>query len=189
MGDRWPPVYDAEDLKQQIKDLVSRSDFEKSFFDGAMPTGRPCQGDIVRLQTGLPVLHEDGQPGVYGDGDLDYWLVIGNTCDFERPCTGPSLSSVPWTQVVPLVNLGDVGVNDRAMLRGYQYSRRFYVPQWSPSLAGLDYVADFLTPVALHKRAFEGAAEVQVRLSFPAWVLLHSCLIRFFCRDDGRFDT
>jgi hypothetical protein len=52
---------------------------------------------------------------------------------------------------------------------------------------GRSFAADFLRPVALHKGAVGSSARVVARMTREAWILLHGCLIRFLCRDDGRF--
>jgi hypothetical protein len=43
--------------------------------------------------------------------------------------------------------------------------------------------------VPLHRAALRGDdTHVVARMSRLGWVLLHSCLVRFLARDDGRFD-
>lgn len=180
---RWPPIYDAEDLKRQISELASRDDLGAVLFERDLERGGPaCQGDVLRFEAGIPVLDEDANPAVMGD--TEYWLLTGNTCDFAR-----SVSEVPWTQVVPLVSVGtSLPPGSLAALRRYRTNRRFYIPPWPRSPDAEHRVADLLTPVALHKSALGAHARVVARLSFLGWVLLHACLIRFLARDDGRFD-
>ena len=173
---RWPPVYDEDDLRAQIRRLTS-GDFEATFWDLREPRG-VCQGDVVNLRSAVPVLDEEGAAVVTDDCDL--WLVIGNTCDFER-----TIADVRWSQLVPLVDVPNASGTEIGMFRAYTTSRHFYVPP----LPGGDQVhrlADFTRPVTIHKGAFDGAARVVAHMQFPAWVLLHSCLIRFLARGDGR---
>jgi hypothetical protein len=182
--ERWPPVYDAEDLADSIRDLVESGRLEQRFYrsQARLPQG-VCQGDIIELVGGVPLIAEDGEPAVHDD--VRYWMVTGNTCDIAR-----SLETVPWSQLVPLVEVGsdrDLTPHELSDLRGYRYSRRFYLPPWSAEVKGLHHVADFLRPVAIHKTALNDVAEVRAGLEIYSWLLLHSCLVRFLARDDGRF--
>lgn len=177
---RWPPVYDAAGLRRMIEDLVNDEAFSVRFWELVLRDG-VCQGDVVHLDSTVPVLDDTGQPAL--TDSCKHWLVLGNTCDFSRDA-----EDVEWTHFAPLV---DVGVEPRRELlqayRTYRYSRQFYVPPWP----GGDYshrVADFTRPVTVHKRAFTDAARVVARMQFPAWVLLNSCLVRYLARDDGRHD-
>ena len=139
---------------------------------------------MLRLPRGLPLLGDDLEPQVL-EPEYEHWLVIGNTCDFAR-----DFSKAPWTQLVPIrdvVPLSDVGAGILADFTAYRLSRRFYVPPWPGTTERLRY-ADFLAPVAADKEAIPENAEVVARMSLTGWILLHSCLVRFFCRDDGRFD-
>jgi len=191
-GDRWPPVYDADDLVREIKRLTERPDIANAFYewrrDSSMtPVDDVCQGDIVRLPSDVPVILADGRPGVIDHPDVA-WLVLGNTCDFER-----KVEDVRWTQMVPVRDLGDVAdVSDteKAALRRYTQSRVFYVPPWSGQVSKRVHAADLLRPVAVDKRVFVGEpaiAAVEARMARAAWILLNACLVRFLARDDGRY--
>lgn len=188
MGERWPPTYDEESLLRQIRDLVDSGRLLKEFYDSGREFDDVCQGDILHLPTSVPLLGPDGQPGIHDD--IDHWMVVGNTCDFERPTVGPWLTSVEWTQLVPIVDMGaDLEDYQLEALARYQYARRFYVPPWPNAPAGHHHVADFLRPVALHKAAFASSSAVVVaRLTRLSWFLFHSCIVRFLARDDGRED-
>lgn len=138
---------------------------------------------MVELSAPVPLIADDGQPVV--TDQTAHWLVIGNTCDFDRP-----IDEVSWTQIVPLIDLGtgaDLGTNKLSQLKQYDAFRGFYVPPWP---GGDDHhrLADFLRPVALHRGAFGAHAKSVARMQPYSWVLLHSCLIRFLARDDGRHD-
>lgn len=191
-GDRWPPVYDAEDLVREIKRLTDRPDIANAFYEWRLdsstrPVDDVCQGDIVRLASDVPVILADGQPGVIDHPD-GAWLVLGNTCDFDR-----EIGDVRWTQMVPLRDLGEmseVSDTERAALRRYTQSRVFYVPPWSAQVTKRVHAADLLRPVAVDKRVFISApttATVEARMARAAWVLLNACLVRFLARDDGRY--
>jgi len=80
--DRWPPVYDAEGLARQIRDLIESHDVEDRFFTRGPYGSDVFQGDVVRLPTQMPFLDETGSPSA--GGEFEFWLVLGNTCDFVR---------------------------------------------------------------------------------------------------------
>jgi hypothetical protein len=195
MAERWPPIYDAEDLKRTISKLADTGRLDASFFDvrwrdrGGPPV---CQGDIVALRSSAPVIDKEGEPSIYDEGEpYRYWLVTGNSCDFDRPIRAEVFTqAVPWTQIVPVKETGDAMRREvYDALARYQTSRHFLVPTWPGSDARGTCVACFLQPVTLHKQAFDqGHVEVVARLSREGWLLLHSCLVRFLARDDGRFD-
>lgn len=180
---RWPPIYDADGLKAVILELAKAEDIEARFWD-LRAREDVCQGDVIQLAAPLPHLDETGA-AFATEEDFAHWLVIGNTCDFVR-----SLDDVAWTQLVPLIDLGDaLSDHDVENLRSYQAARKFYVPPWPGAQPRHHHhLADFTRPVPIHKEAFVEHARVVARVDYPAWVLLHSCLVRFLCRDDGRFD-
>lgn len=182
--ERWPPVYDAEQLTAQIKDLAARGDLIKKFYVNAPERVAWCQGDVIALPKEVPVLRADGAAVAESEG-LAAWLLLSNTCDLDR-----SLDRVPWAQAVPIFELGgreDVSDVELQALRRYSQSRRFYVPDWLESEKYTHRFADLTMPVTVAREALEGAARL-ARLSLAGWVLLHSCLVRFLARDDGRFD-
>lgn len=185
--DRWPPVYDFEDLKRYIDELSRTEAFEARFWSltdvGRSDLPAICHGDVLMLPSPVPLIADDGE-AVLTD-EVEHWLVIGNTCDADRPVT-----EVAWTQIVPLVVLGDaagLGGQRLAQLRRYEGYRGFYTPPW-PQGDGLHRLADFTRPVTMHKAAVPDHAAVIARMQRYAWVLLHSCLVRFLARDDGRHD-
>lgn len=183
--DRWPPTYDAEQLAQQIRELAGSPDIARGFYDNASGAHRVdlpefCQGDIVHLDCKIPLIGPDGGP-VAMDANA-VWMVIGNTCDLAR-----TSESVPFTQVVPAIDVGSQSAPPRELsaLRRYSQYRSFYLPPWRGS--DRHYVANFLQPVPLHKGALPKVRRL-ARLTVRSWVLLHSCLVRFLARDDGRHD-
>jgi len=180
MSERWPPVYDASSLADLIDELVSRDD-SSGFYDAVRSDPKVCQGDVILLDTGIPLIAENGEP--IADDAAEYWLVVGNTCDFER-----DRETARWTQLVPIIDLGtDLNSEKLTSIRRYRTSRAFFVPPWKREVEPCFFVADFLRPVAADKAAFDEAARVEARLTHPGWILLHSCLVRFLCRDDRRF--
>jgi hypothetical protein len=179
---RWPPVYTAEDLKQAIEALASgRLEYEMRFYDRTNREPTVFQGDVVAFSDGVPVFDEHRNAQVVDE--FEHWLVIGNTCDMER-----DLVDVAWSQVVPVDDLGpleEIRSDELDRLRRYSQSRRFYLPPWDNEQSCR--VADFLRPVGIHKSALRSATRV-ARLSYLGWLLLHSCLVRFLARGDGRYD-
>lgn len=186
--DRWPPVYDADDLVALIRELVRRPDIAERFYEWrrdrspSMPDD-VCQGDVVRLSSETPVIAADGTPGVIAH-NTDYWLVMGNTCDFARP-----YHEERWTQFVPVVRLGGAELSQPRVdaLRGYAAFRRFYLPSWMQGDASAHHVADLTSPVTVDKMAVAAHCTVEARLNRASWVLLNACLVRFLARDDGRY--
>lgn len=180
--DRWPPIYDAEELKGTIKKLSTSHELTKHFY--TVPVGRNAfQGDIIELKSALPLIWKDGKPGI--KQDIERWMVIGNTCDIDR-----SLDDVTYTQVIPIAQVvnEDVKASDRQLFLTYGYFRRFYLPPWDETIAEEIYFADFTRPVTIHKEALAQHATRITSMTFDSWLLLHSCLVRFLARDDGRND-
>lgn len=87
--ERWPPSYDEEELASSINSLVNSTAFEADFFQLSADRNNLSfhQGDIICFNSGLPLIDEDGEPGIYEE--FYYWLIIGNTCDITsaRPKT------------------------------------------------------------------------------------------------------
>jgi len=182
-AERWPPVYDAGDLKSAIARLSEGfvAGSRVGFFQSEDLGPAVCQGDVLEFGSPIPVIDESGN--IVIDEESDRGLVIGNTCDFERP-----VETAAWTQVVPLLPLGHLVPERQRDQLNYRLSRRFYVPPWTGCVEPVGFVADLLRPVAMHKTAALTVGTVRARLSFEGWMLLHACLARFLCRDDGRFD-
>ncbi len=186
---RWPPVYDAEDLKAEIRRLVGRRDLTTGFYDWCVARSSRtltdiCQGDVLRLASDLPVIDQDGFPNAL-EHPSERWLVIGNTCDFAR-----AASQVRWTQLVPIHAAGDTSLasNKLQAMTSYTSTRRFYLPTWGADLEAIHYLADFTSPIGADKLGLKENAMVEARMSRGAWVLLNSCLVRFLARDDGRYE-
>lgn len=178
--DRWPPIYDAEELARTINDLTRSGRLEKEFWLRQADHSFLCQGDLLRLRSGAPVIASDGEPGVAGD--YSEWLVLGNTCDLSRP-----VHEVEWSQVVPVLKLKTSGIPTTRLdaLRTYAVVRQFFLPAWDGDADETAY-ADLTRVVTIHKSTLEGRAHTAIRMSIHGWVMLHACLVRFLARDDGR---
>jgi len=195
-GERWPPVYDLDDLVAEIKRLTIHPDIATAFYEwrrdrSTTELSDVCQGDVIELASEVPVILEDGQPGTVDHPDA-HWLVIGNTCDFDR-----NLDVARWTQLVPIISLGvttELSATELASTRKYTQSRSFFIPAWSVDAERHLHVADLLRPVGVDKRVLQGAGQtgqkgvIRARVSRAAWILLNACLVRFLARDDGRYD-
>jgi len=181
--ERWPPIYDADSLADTISIALASGVLFKNFFEQNFSDPKVCQGDIISFKSPVPLIDQEANAVAFGD-DFQFWIVIGNTCDFDR-----HVKEVPFTQALPLIDFGkqsDLSQETLRDLKQYQYTKRFYIPDWS--LAEKCYLADFLQPVTVHKSAFDTHIKVEARLRHSAWILFHSCIIRFFARDDGRLD-
>lgn len=181
MTERWPPSYDANDLKETISKLLSTDEIENQFYT-AVSNKEYYQGDIIKFRSGAPLITADGTCGVYGE--MNYWLVTGNTCDISR-----DISYVQWTQVIPILEVPLVDESKQKDFLKYKPTRVFYLPSWNSGVKDKTLMADFLMPVTIHKKAIFEHATVVARLDFHSWLLLNSCLVRFQARDDGRFES
>jgi hypothetical protein len=183
-SDRWPPVYSAEELLKQITDLISDKSIFSKFYEPNLLDPEKCQGDIIELDSEALFLDEDNTP-VTSPERYTHWLLIGNTCDIYR-----DMNLAKWSQIVPIYNLGkseEISVEELGKLQAYSQSRVFYLPPWESGLEGAHFLADFLRPVTIHKAGLMKSKTVG-RVNKFTWILLHSCLIRFLARDDGRYD-
>lgn len=76
-------------LAKYISELARADDFEARFWSltAAGDTTLPplCQGDVIELASALRMIADDGAP-ILTD-DVVHWLVIGNSCDGDRPPT------------------------------------------------------------------------------------------------------
>jgi len=147
-SDRWPPVYDLDGLIAEIKHLTEHHNIATAFYEWRRDRSMTapcdvCQGDVISLASDVPVILDDGQPAVIEHPD-GFWLVIGNTCDFDR-----KLDETRWTQLVPILSLGavtDLTPTQLAACRKYTQSRSFYIPPWNSNVERHVHVADFFAP-------------------------------------------
>lgn len=181
---RWPPIYDFEQLTTTIRAIVDDGQpLEKRIYEGGDQRESFFQGDVIRLSVEFPFVGAEGQVEV--SDAPPFWVVVGNTCDMAR-----EVDDVAYTQLAPVCSLGArTELTPAALdaLRRYKYYTQFYLPPWDRDSGSFAFVADFLRPACVHKRALE-KAEVVARLNRRGWVLFHSCVVRFLARDDGRHD-
>lgn len=180
---RWPPVYDYDELEDTIKQLSNITNLRQFLYIGGSYQPPYSQGDIIWLESRIPVIWKDGAPGtIDGHG---YWMVLGNSCDLDRPIT-----EVEWCQLAPVFCLGtddDVSGTELDALKKYRYSRHFYLPGWAGEQQSRHFIANFLEMTPIHREGLVHASPV-TRLSQRGWYLLHSCIVRFLARSDGRND-
>lgn len=95
----------------------------------------------------------------------------------------------PRSLIAPLLPVkSDLTAEQLRVLRRYEYYKQFYIPPWADDQDQLHRLADFMQLVTIEKAAFHKSAKLVARLQFPAWALLHACIVRYLARDDGRFD-
>ncbi len=179
LEDRWPPVYDEEELEETIKKLSEDGPGRWMF---GLVQGSVFQGDIVSMQSKLPFINADGQATAVNATNL--WLVVGNTCDLAR-----NEQQVPNTGIVPIISFPIEEVKNRLpAINRYQTVRQFLVPAWNDQDGKTIMLADLTQICSVKKAALLNVGNVQARLNFQGWLLLHSCLVRFLARSDGRHD-
>lgn len=181
---RWPSIADRDDLNDVIGSILDAGpSFDARFYQtGTLVGGPACQGDIVQLSSAAPFIDASGD-AIITDVTFEHWMILGNTCDMSRQDEARS-------HIAPLIALAEpIPDNKLQALRRYEYSRQFYVPAWPDAKPAKHHLVDFMQIVTIEKAAFQAdCARVLARLEFPAWALLHACLVRFLARDDGRFD-
>lgn len=188
---RWPSIYDAEGLKVAISKLISdldldpdlNSDLSYFYTDIINPEEPPfCQGDIVQIDVDFPFIDEDGEIAIL-DVNYKYWLILGNTCDLSRT----DASDVNFTHIVPLENIpSDIEEDFQAGLKKYKFYKQFYLPKWDSSAQ--ECFLNFAKICSIEKNLLTTKGSRVARLRQTSWVLLHSCLVRYLARDDGRHD-
>ncbi len=179
---RWPALVDAASWKRIIGELVQdETKLEASFYQSGKMDEAPCQGDIIELNCSTPFIDETGQIFV-SEKEFQHWIILGNTCDMSR-------ADERYSLIAPLVPIEtEMTEDERRVLRRYEYYKKFYVPPWPDDADQLHRLADFMQLVTIEKAAFHKTAHIVARLQFPAWALLHACIVRYLARDDGRFD-
>lgn len=175
---------DYESLQRQIERLGRDPSLPQRFYEPSPDwTELPlAQGDVLRLQTEIPVVDAEGYAA--GADPIDEWLLVSNTCDLAR-----RVEEVPWATMAPVRVLNAEPASEaRSALQSYRGSyRKFYLPpRAAASGEAHTQYADLSIMVTAHKRALQEAVPL-CRLAWPGWVLLHSCLIRLQARPDDRF--
>lgn len=173
---RWPPVYDFVDLQKQIKTLIDDG-VEDDFYNNYPNNDEFYQGDIIELEAPFPFINEDGDIAVY---NTKKWLILGNTCDITR-------EDLNFTNIIPLDEIdSDIPRNILNDLRRFQSFKKTYFPDINKKHNG--YVADLTNICSINKSFLNKNATKTSELTYPAWILFHSCIVRYFARDDGRHD-
>jgi hypothetical protein len=181
--ERWPPIYDAVELKATIAKVTAVPDvLFAEFYEQQIDQSEYSQGDIIYFDKEIPCIDENGE-AVALEAETSFWMLLGNSCDLAR-----DIKEVPWTLAIPIRNYPGIVTQEIInALKKYDYARGFYVPPWSEEHKNRLYLADFLRSVSLHRGALKQATVV-ARMKFCGWMLFHSCVVRFLARGDGRFD-
>lgn len=179
---RWPPVYDFDGLGEEINRLVSSCGIFDQFFLKENLDSNLCQGDILKFPGQFPFIDENGNVAII-DEEYDYWLILGNTCDLHRELPSPHFSHI--TPLIPL----DMDIPEKVVsgLRSYDSYKKFYIPPWDVSV-NKGFIIDFTLMSSVDKNCLLTLTELTTRLTRKSWLLLHSCLVRYLARDDGRHD-
>jgi hypothetical protein len=184
---RWPPVYDFNQLGQQIKDLIDDGSLFDQFFVSNCDGTDFFQGDIVSLKSTPAYIDKDGDIAII-DEDFSYWVILGNTCDLSRsPETVYGVAVPHLTHITPLMPIPhNIPANVLGNLRKYKLYKRIFIPGWKSE--GNDFFMDLTVMSSIEKQCLTNHSHVIARLNFKTWLLLHSCLVRYLARDDGRHD-
>jgi len=179
--DRWPTVYDFEELQNQIKQIV-KSNYSKGFYNLSIDKHSLFQGDIIKLNKKFAYLNKDGK--FQAEYFSSFWMLLGNSCDFDR-----NIKDLPFTNITPLQKL-DSNVPQKILngLKNFQNYKHMYIPSFDGN--DDEYFIDFTKIMTVSKEYLKiDIYNFKVaELTFESWVLLHSCLVRYFARDDGRND-
>jgi hypothetical protein len=182
-AETWPPVYDFDELQGQIRSRVATGQIFQSFYtSGSLIEPALCQGDIIELDSDFPFI--DQNRGISLIEGLNYWIILGNTCDLYR-----EIRDCSNTQICPLRPLPfDAPTNAVSELQNYKPYRKFYIPCWTPSKTLLGYIADLTLICTVEKLCLIQHVSVLARMEKIPWLILHSCLVRYLARSDGRHD-
>lgn len=178
---RWPTVYDFEQLQSQIKEIV-KSDYKEGFYSISPKAFELYQGDIIKLDKKFVSINVDGD--FEAQRYSDFWLVIGNTCDFAR-----TIEDLPYTNLIPLQMIDAAApIKMTEGLKNFQNYKHMYIPSFLAD--DNEYFLDFTKIATVSKEYLQKDIDsVKIKeLTYSTWVLLHSCIIRYFARDDGRND-
>jgi len=173
---RWPPVYDFDSLQSEIKTLVDKG-LEENFYNKNPNLKDFFQGDIIELDMLFPYIDKNGDIAAI---ESKKWLILGNTCDITR-------DDLPYTNIIPLDELkDDVPFEIIEKLKKFQSYKKIFFPAISKDSFG--HVAEFTQVCSIEKTYLMNKAKKITELEYHAWVLFHSCIVRYFARDDGRND-
>ncbi|MEA1988715.1 MAG: hypothetical protein U9N57_05860 [Pseudomonadota bacterium] len=177
---RFPVVYDFDDLKNQIRELV-KSGLECNFFESYPKSDEIYQGDVIELDASWPFIDENGDIAILDEeSSSNLWVVLGNTCDITR-------CDLPYTNIIPLsVIEDDVDSGVLTDLKAFQNFKKIYFPDAISGSKG--FMIDFTKICTIDKNFLIKSSEKKSQLTHESWVLFHSCIVRYFARDDGRND-
>lgn len=178
---RYPTIYDFDELKAQIKELV-RSGLEHNFFESYPDNDEFYQGDVIELQADWPFINEDGDIAIIDEeSQSNLWVILGNTCDIVR-------QDLPYTNIIPISIIEDdiesSVLND---LKAFQNFKKIYFPDSIKGSKG--FMIDFTQISSVDKSFLKAHGIKKNQLTRESWVLFHSCIVRYFARDDGRNDS
>ena len=178
---RWLTVYDFEQLQIQIKEIL-KCDYNQGFYTNTPKRSELFQGDIIQLDRKFVSINEDGE--FEAQKYSDFWIVVGNSCDFAR-----DVKELPYTNLIPLQQI-EKNAPSKIIngLKNFQNYKHMYVPNFLDDES--EYFLDFTKIATVSKEYLQKEiTSIKIKeLTYSSWVLLHSCIIRYFARDDGRND-
>lgn len=186
-SNRWPPIYDFEELGQQINKLIKDESIFSQFYELQISNTELCQGDIIGFNGNPIYIDKDGDVSII-DEDYNFWIILGNTCDLSRTIAQSSNTAFPHlTHISPLIPIPTNTPPDIVgNFKKYKFYKRIFVPSWVTSQH--DYYIDLTMINSIEKQCLVDKSKVAARLKYETWILLHSCLVRYLARDDGRND-
>lgn len=184
---RWPPIYDFKELGQQIKALINDGSIFHHFFAPDVNGAEFFQGDIISLKSDPVYIDIDGDIAII-DENFSYWVILGNTCDLAQDLPQDSLLKIPHlTHISPLIPVPhDIPDGILGNFKRYKLYKRVFIPRWGNE--DNDFYIDLTIINSIEKRCLIDHSDIKARLNFKTWLLLHSCLVRYLARDDGRHD-
>lgn len=186
-SNRWPPIYDFEELGQQINKLIKDESIFNQFYELQISNTELFQGDIIGFNGNPIYIDKDGDVSII-DEDYDFWIILGNTCDLSRTISPSNNTVFPHlTHISPLIPIpSDTPPDIVGNFKKYKFYKRIFVPNWVT--AQYDYYVDLTMINSIEKQCLIDRSKVVARLRYETWILLHSCLVRYLARDDGRND-
>ena len=184
---RWPPIYDFEELGQQINKLINDESIFDQFYELQILNTEFYQGDIINFSGNPIYIDKDGDVAII-DEDYDFWIILGNTCDLSRSIAPSHSTTFPHlTHISPLIPLPlDTPPDIVGNFKKYKLYKRIFIPNWGD--AHHDYYIDLTMINSVERQCLIDKSKVVARLKYETWILLHSCLVRYLARDDGRND-
>ncbi len=184
---RWPPIYDFNELGKQIKELINDGSIFHHFFVPDVDGAELFQGDIITLKSDPVYIDSDGDVAII-DEEFSYWVILGNTCDLARDLSQNSSLKIPHlTHITPLIPIPqDIPDDILGNFKKYKFYKRVFIPRWDSE--DNDFFIDLTIINSIEKQCLIDHSNIEARLNFKTWLLLHSCLVRYLARDDGRHE-